>query len=114
MENIYSMVRSAQTPETLIYYKLVCIDETHAIIAEQQLNDAETDKLKAKRLGRAVVVSIDNSAGSTEPIVGSIDKEGLDQNELSEINYLVSSVRVHAMAYDDELSQYDREEIDRV
>ena len=97
-----------------IYYKLICIDETHAIIAEQQLNNAETNKLKAERLGRAVIVSIDNSAGSTEPIVGSIDKEGLEQNGLSEINYLLSSVRVHAMAYDDELSQYDREEIDKV
>lgn len=101
MDNkIYSMVRSAPTPETLIYYKLVCIDEQHAIIAEQQLNNAETDKLKAKRLGRAVIVSI--------------SKEGLDQNEFSEINYLVSSVRVHAMAYDEDLSQYDREEIDKV
>ena len=95
-----------------IYYKLICIDETHAIIAEQQLNNAETNKLKAKRLGRAVIVSIDNSAGSTEPIVGSIDKEGLEQNKLPEINYLLSSVRVHAMAYDEDLSQYDREEID--
>ena len=82
------------------YYKLICIDETHAIIAEQQLNNAETNKLKAKRLGRAVIVSI--------------SKEGLDQNELSDINYLLSSVRVHAMAYDDDLSQYDREEIDKV
>lgn len=83
-----------------IYYKLICIDETHAIIAEQQLNNAETNKLKAKRLGRAVIVSI--------------SKEGLDQDELSDINYLVSSVRVHAMAYDEDLSQYDREEIDKV
>ena len=100
--------------KNFIYYKLICIDETHAIIAEQQLNNAETNKIKAKRLGRAVIVSIDNSAGSTEPIVGSIDKEGLDQNEFSDINYLVSSVRAHAMAYDDDLSQYDREEIDKV
>jgi hypothetical protein len=76
-----------------IYYKLICIDETHAIIAEQQLNNGETNKIKAKRLGRAVIASIDNSA---------------------EINYLLSSVRVLAMAYDDELSQYDREEIDKV
>jgi RNA-binding protein YhbY len=83
-----------------ICYKLICIDEQHAIIAEQQLNNTETDKLKAKRLGHAVIVSI--------------SKEGLDQNELSEINYLLSSVRVHAMAYDDELSQYDREEIAKV
>lgn len=97
-----------------IYYKLICIDEQHAIIAEQQLNSSETNKIKAKRLGRAVIISIDNSAGSTEPIVGSIDKEGLEQNEFSEINYLLSSVRVHAMAYDDELTEYDRETIDQV
>ena len=83
-----------------IHYKLICIDETHAIIAEQQLNNAETNKIKAKRLGRAVIISI--------------DKEGLEQKELSEINYLVSSVRVYAMAYADELSQYDREEIDKI
>lgn len=81
-----------------IYYKLVCIDETHAIIAEQQLNNSKIDKLKSKRLGRAVIVSI--------------NKEGLDQNELAEINYLVSSVRIHAMAYDDELNQYDIDVID--
>ena len=83
-----------------IYYKLICIDETHAIIAEQQLNNAETDKLKSKRLGRAVIVSI--------------SKEGLDQNELSDINYLLSSVRVRSMAYDDGLSQYDINEIDKI
>lgn len=85
---------------TELYYKLICIDETHAIIAEQQLNNAETNKLKAKRLGRAVIVSI--------------SKEGLDQNELSDINYLVSSVRVHAMAFDDELSQYDIDELNKI
>ena len=78
-----------------IYYKLTCIDEQHAIIAEQQLNNAETNKIKAKRLGRAVVVSI--------------NKKGMEQNELAEINHLVSSVRVHAMAYEDELSQYDKD-----
>ena len=100
MENIYSMMRSAPIPETLIHYKLVCIDEQHAIIAEQQLNNTESAKLKTKRLGRAVIVSI--------------SKEGLDQNEISEINYLLSSVRVRAMAYDEDLSQYDREEIDKV
>ena len=83
-----------------IYYKLICIDETHAIIAEQQLNNAETNNVKAKRLGRAVIVCI--SRDSTE------------QNELSEINYLISSVRVHAMAYDDELTEYDMGEIDKV
>lgn len=83
-----------------IYYKLICIDEQHAIIAEQQLNSSEIDKIKAKRLGRAVVVSI--------------DKEGLAPRELAEINYLLSSVRVHAMAYDDELSQYDINEVNKV
>lgn len=83
-----------------IYYKFICIDEQHAIIAEQQLNNAKTNKIKAKRLGRAVIISI--------------DKEGLDTNRLSEINYLLSSVRVHAMAYDDELSQYDKDEINKV
>ena len=83
-----------------IYYKFICIDETHAIIAEQQLNNAETNKIKAKRLGRAVIISI--------------DKEGLEQNEFSEINNLVSSVRVHAMAFDDELSQYDKDELNKV
>lgn len=83
-----------------LYYKLTCIDETHAIIAEQQLNNAETNKIKAKRLGRAVIVSINN--------------EGLDTNRFSEINYLLSSVRVHAMAYNDDLSQYDRDEVNKV
>lgn len=58
-----------------IYYKLICIDETHAIIAEQQLNNAKTDKLKSKRLGRAIIVSI--------------NKKGMEQNELAEINYLL-------------------------
>lgn len=86
--------------ETNIYYKFICIDEQHAIIAEQQLLNTETNKIKAKWLGRAVIVSI--------------SKEGLEQNELSEINYLLSSVRVHAMAYDDELTEYDRETIDQV
>lgn len=100
MENLYSMVHSAPTQAASIYYKLVCIDETHAIIAEQQLNNAETNKIKSKRLGRAVIVSI--------------SKEGLDQDELSEINYLVSSVRAHAMAYDDELTEYDRGEVNKV
>ena len=85
--------------KNFIYYKFVCIDEQHAIIAEQQLNNAETNKIKAKRLGRAVIVSI--------------SKEGLDTNRFSEINHLISSVRVHAMAYDDELSQYDIDEVNK-
>ena len=83
-----------------IYYKFICIDEQHAIIAEQQLNNAKTNKIKAKRLGRAVIISI--------------SEEKLDQIEVSEINYLLSSVRVHAMAYDDGLSQYDINEIDKI
>lgn len=83
-----------------LYYKLICIDETHAIIAEQQLLNAETDKLKAKRLGRAVIVSI--------------NKEGLEPKELAEFNYLLSSVRVHAMAYDDELTEYDKDEVSKI
>lgn len=83
-----------------IYYKLVCIDEQHAIIAEQQLNNAATDKLKAKHLGRAVIVCI--------------NKDNLEQKELAEINYLLSSVRVNAMAYDEELTEYDKYEVDKV
>ena len=83
-----------------LYYKLICIDEQHAIIAEQQFNNAETDKLKSKRLGRAVVVCISG--------------DSIEQNELAEINYLLSSVRVHAMAFDDELTNFDREEIDKI
>lgn len=83
-----------------IYYKFICIDEQHAIIAEQQLNNAKTNKIKAKRLGRAVVVCISG--------------DSIEQNELAEINQLISSVMVHAMAYDDDLSQYDREEIDKI
>lgn len=81
-----------------IYYKFICIDETHAIIAEQQLNNSEMDKLKSKRLGRAVIVLI--------------NKDNMEQKELSEINYLLTSVRVSAMAYEDELTKFDREEID--
>lgn len=86
----------------ILYYKLICIDETHAIIAEQQLNIAETNKLKAKRLGRAVIVSINT--------------DNIDPKELAEINYLVSSVRVHVMAYDDNegLSEYDIGEVSKV
>ena len=100
MENLYSMVHSVSTPQAPIYYKLICIDETHAIIAEQQLNNAETNKLKAERLGRAVIVCI--------------NKCNMGQNELAETNYLVSSVRVHAMAYDGELTEYDKEEVNKV
>ena len=95
-----------------IYYKLVCIDQQHALLAEMQLG--QHDKIKAKCLGRAVVVSIDNSAGSTEPLTGSIDTSNTEPKELAEINYMLSSVRVHAMAYDEELSQYDVEAVDSV
>lgn len=79
-----------------LYYKLVCIDQQHAIIAWQQLN--AQNNMKAVCLGRAVVVSI--------------DIENIDPKELAEINYLLSSVRVHAMAYDEELTEYDREFIE--
>ena len=83
-----------------IYYKFICIDEQHTIIAEQQLDNSEIDKLKSKRLGRAVIVSINT--------------DNIDHKELSEINYLLSSVRVNAMAYDDELSQYDVDELNKI
>lgn len=83
-----------------IYYKLICIDEQHAIIAEQQLSNSGIDYLKAKRLGRAVIVSI--------------SKDNIEQKDLAEINYLLSSVRVHAMAYDDELTDYDKYEVNKV
>ena len=84
-----------------LYYKLICIDQQHAVIAEQQLLNIEIDKLKAKRLGRAVIAYIDT--------------EDLEPRELAEINYLLSSVRVHAMAYDDNegLSQYDMDELEK-
>ena len=108
------MVHTASTPEAAIYYKLICIDEQHAIIAEQQLNNAETDKLKAKRLGRAVIVSISKEGLDQNELLNSAEAQTAKAVNLSEINYLLSSVRVHAMAYDDELSQYDRGEIDKV
>ena len=114
MENIYSMVHSAQTQGASIYYKLICIDEQHAIIAEQQLNNAETDKLKAKRLGRAVIVSISKEGLDQNELLNSAEAQTAKAVNLSEINYLLSSVRVHAMAYDDELSQYDINEIDKI
>lgn len=97
-----------------IYYKLICIDETHAIIAEQQLNNAETNKLKAKRLGRAIIVSISKEGLEQRGLLNSAGAPTAKAVNLSEINYLLSSVRAHAMAYDDELSQYDMEEINKV
>ena len=108
------MVRSAPTPKASIYHKLVCIDEQHAIIAEQQLNNAETNKLKTKRLGRAVVVSISKEELDQNELLNSAEAPTAKAVNLSDTNYLLSSVRVHAMAYDEDLSQYDREEIDRV
>lgn len=85
---------------TRVYYKLICIDQQHAIISEQQLS--QHCKIKAKRLGRAVIVSI--------------NIEDIEPKELAEINYLLASVRVHAMAYDDNegLSQYDMDELEKM
>lgn len=97
-----------------LYYKLICIDETHAIIAEQQLLNAETNKIKAKRLGRAVIISIDKEGLEQNELLSSAEAPTAKAVNLSEINYLLSSVRAHAMAYDEDLSQYDREEIDKI
>lgn len=99
---------------TELYYKFICIDETHAIIAEQQLNNPETNKIKAKRLGRAVIVSISKEGLEQKELLNSAEAPTAKDVNLSDINYLVSSVRAHAMAYDEDLSQYDREEIDKV
>lgn len=103
----------------IIYYKLICIDQEHAKIAELQINNWQAkpvdfqsirqadnqsgiDNIKSVMLGRALVVKINT--------------DGLDQKDLSEINYLLSCVRVNAMAYDDNegLSQYDRDEVDKI
>lgn len=83
-----------------IYYKLVCIDQEHAKIAELQINKSGIDNIKAVMLGRALVVKI--------------DIDGLEQSQMAEINYLLSCVRVNAMAYDDTLSQYDSDYIDGI
>jgi predicted ATPase len=87
---------------TAIYYKLTCIDQEHAKIAELQIKHSGIDNIKSVMLGRALVVKI--------------DKEGLEQKELSEINYLLSCVRVNAMAYDDNegLTDYDRDEVNKI
>lgn len=85
---------------TAIYYKLICIDQEHAKIAELQIKHSGIDNIKSVMLGRALVVKI----GTTD----------LEQKELSEINYLLSCVRVNAMAYDEELSQYDKDEVNKI
>lgn len=101
-----------------IYYKLICIDQEHAKIAELQINSwqaepveqsssrkadkhSQIDNIKAVMLGRALVVKIDT--------------EGLEQSQLADINYLLSCVRVNAMAYDDNegLTEYDKEEVNK-
>lgn len=86
----------------ILYYKLICIDQEHAKIAELQINSSQVDNIKAVMLGRALVVKIDT--------------DGLDQKELSEINYLLSCVRVNAMVYDDNdgLTDYDRDEVNKI
>lgn len=83
-----------------LYYKLICIDQEHAKIAELQINKSGIKEIKAVMLGRALVVKIDT--------------DGLEQPQLAEINYLLSCVRVNSMAYDDELSQYDLDYINGV
>jgi hypothetical protein len=78
---------------TAIYYKLTCIDQEHAKIAELQIKHSGIDNIKSVMLGRALVVKINTG--------------GLEQKDLAETNYLLSCVRVNAMAYDEPLSQYD-------
>lgn len=86
--------------ENSIYYKFICIDQEHAKIAELQINQSGVDNIKAVMLGRALVVKIDIN--------------GLGSKGLSEINYLLSCVRVNAMAYDESLSQYDSDEVNKL
>ncbi len=88
--------------ENLIYYKLICIDQEHAKIAELQIKHSGIDNIKAVMLGRALVVKIDTY--------------GLEQRALADINYLLSCVRVNAMAYDDNegLTDYDLDEANKV
>lgn len=83
-----------------IYYKLICIDQEHTKIAELQIKHSGIDNIKAVMLGRALVVKI--------------DMQGLEQKEIAEINYLLSCVRVNAMAYDETLNQYDLDYINEV
>lgn len=86
----------------MLYYKLICIDQEHAKIAELQINQSGIDNIKAVMLGRALVVKIDTT--------------GLEQKKIADINYLLSCVRVNAMAYDDNegLTEYDKEEVNKV
>lgn len=93
-------------------YKLICIDQQHANLAEMQLN--QHYKIKAKRLGRAVIVSIDVENIDPKDLANSAEAPTAKAVNLAEINYLISSVRVHAMAYDDKLTTFDREEIDKL
>ena len=105
--------------DSSIYYKLICIDQEHAKIAELQINSwqaqpveqgsirqankhSQVDSIKAVMLGRALVVKVVT--------------DGLEQSQLAEINYLLSCVRVNAMAYDDDqgLTEYDKEEVNKV
>ena len=88
--------------ENLIYYKLICIDQEHAKIAELQIKHSGIDNIKAVMLGRALVVKIDT--------------QGMHQKALADINYLLSCVRVNAMAYDNNegLTDYDKEEVNKV
>lgn len=83
-----------------IYYKLICIDQEHAKIAGLQINKSDIKEVKAVMLGRALVVKIDTT--------------GLDQKQLADINYLLSCVRVNAMAYDEELTDYDKEGVNKI
>lgn len=100
--SVYSMVPTTPSSSSSIYYKLICIDQEHAKIAELQINKSGIDNIKAVMLGRALVVKIDTT--------------GLEQKALAEINYLLSCVRVNAMAYDDNegLTDYDRDEVNKV
>ena len=86
--------------ENSLYYKLICIDQQHAKIAELQINKSGIDSIKSNMLGRALVVKIDTA--------------GLEQKEIADINYLLSCVRVNAMAYDDIPNQYDLDYINGV
>lgn len=93
-----------------IYYKLVCIDQQHAIIACQQLNFQNS--IKAICLGRAIIVSINTknieqlelSNGALAPTAGAVG--------LAETNSFLARVQVEAMAFSDELSKYDLEAIE--
>jgi hypothetical protein len=97
---VYSMVPTTPSSSSSIYYKLICIDQEHAKIAELQIKNSGIDNIKAVMLGRALVVKIDT--------------QGLHQKALADINYLLSCVRVNAMAYDETLTEYDKDEVNKV